>query len=492
MPEEKKRSAEALALLYLRLGRGWSKKDLAAVLELADEKSLTRYENGGRDLSREQLGTLIAPLEVLPEAPDFLIWVHPLIFPEAEGTSAGDPLALTPEERGRIDRAVLGAGWALAEGLPRALAREKRDRKVAAARREAETLAERLKSASARDRRHLIEIFPEYRSWALAEALAHASVGAAAHEVTEARELAELALSVARRVPGAAQRARTEGYCTGFLANVRRVATEFAEAGEAFAQTWALWREGEPAAQLPLAEWRLLDLEASLRRAQHRFPEALERLDRALALCGGQPVAAGRILLKKEQALYQMGDVEGALAALAQAAPWVEAAGDLHQLFALRFKTVKHLCAQERFMEAEALLPAVREMAIEQGRKLDLLRVQWLSSKVDAGKGRTAKAIAGLEQVRREFAEKNLPYEAALSSLDLALLWLGAGRTAEVRELAAAMSWIFQAKGIAREASAALALFCEAAREELATIGMARRLIAKVEKVQRGAAPAKE
>jgi hypothetical protein len=50
------------------------------------------------------------------------------------------------------------------------------------------------------------------RSWAVAEALAHASTRAAADGVDEARELVELALEVARQVPGEAERTRTEGY----------------------------------------------------------------------------------------------------------------------------------------------------------------------------------------------------------------------------------------------------------------------------------------
>ncbi len=345
MPEEKP-SLEAVTLHCLRYASGWSQQELAAGLGFSVKNQLTRYEREGKSLSREYLGKLLAPLDLPPEAPDVMLWALGLIFPEPLESETGDPLALTSAERGRIHRTVLAAEWSRAEDLCRSLEREQRARKAAAARRESEVLAERLKSASARDRQNLIAVFPEFRTWAVAEALAHASERAARHGVAEALELAELALAVAWRVPGNAWRARTVAYCTGFLANVYRVATEFDEASAVFARAWALWREGEAAASLPLAEWRLLDLEASLRREQQRFPEALERLEWALALSGGQPVAAGRILLKKEQTLYQMGDVVGALAALEQAAPLVEAAGDRHQLFALRFKTVKHLCSQ--------------------------------------------------------------------------------------------------------------------------------------------------
>ena len=53
-----------------------------------------------------------------------------------------------------------------------------------------------------------------------------------------------------------------------------------------------------------------------------------------------------------------------------------------------------------------------------------------------------------------------------------------------------AMAWIFKATGIAREALAALKLFCEAAQWEKATAALARRTLAEVEKAMR-ASPAK-
>jgi hypothetical protein len=80
-----------------------------------------------------------------------------------------------------------------------------------------------------------------------------------------------------------------------------------------------------------------------------------------------------------------MGDTEEALAALHEAAPFVEAVDDPHMLIRLRFKVVNNFCYLERYAEAEACLPAVRELAIAQALELDLIRVAWLSAKVDAG-----------------------------------------------------------------------------------------------------------
>lgn len=334
-------------------------------------------------------------------------------------------------------------------------------------------------------RRRLIELSTRSGSWALAERACEASLRRAAHKADEALELAELALSIAERASGAEPwSSRLKGYCWAHVGNARRVANDHDGADEAFAQAWAFWRAGANSPEL-LAEWRLFSLEASLRRAERRFPEALQLLDQARAACGADPVAMGRVLLKKEHVLEQMGDIPNALAALAEAAPFVEASGDLRQIFTLRFNMADDLCHLERYAEAASLLPKVWELALQQGNELDLLRFDWLSAKVAAGHGRMEEAAAGLEQVSRSFMDRELPYDAALSSLDLSVLWLKAGRTTEVRELAVAMGQIFEAKGIDREALAALKLFCDAARQESATVELARQVIAEIEEARR-------
>jgi len=127
---------------------------------------------------------------------------------------------------------------------------------------------------------------------------------------------------------------------------------------------------------------------------------------------------------------------------------------------------------------------------VQEASELKLIRVGWLTSKVAAGQGRLEVAIAGLEQVRKDFTDRALPYEAALSSLDLALIWLKAGRRNEVRNLALAMAWIFKAKKIRREALAALRLFCEAAQQDAVTVELTQQVIAEVEKVKRSASQA--
>lgn len=182
-----------------------------------------------------------------------------------------------------------------------------------------------------------------------------------------------------------------------------------------------------------------------------------------------------------------MGDIEGALGALVEAAPHVADSKDPHHLFALCFNMTDNFCRMERFGEVEELLPQVRELAVQLRNELDLNRVLWLDARLAAGQGRTEKAIDLLEQVRRFFTARELPHDAARASLDLAVLWLKKGRTAEVQELAEAMAWIFISQKIDREALAALAVFCESAKRETATAELTRRVITDFEKASRSA-----
>lgn len=479
--ERKKPSVEGLALLYLRSMRRWSQKELATRLGWADPKQISRYETGDNPLRREQLDVCVAAMGYPPEAVDALLFFGGLIRAEPP-EEPSSPVTLTPGERGSIDRAVLAAVRSVVDDLREEMIREKRKQKAEAARREARELWERMKAATRQERRELVTVFPEFRSWALAERVCEASVRAAAHKPEEALDLASLALFIAGRVPGEESwRSRVEGYCWAHIGNARRVANDFGGADKAFACAWDLWRVGVSTDPDLLPEWLLFAMEASLRREQHRFPEALELLERASSFSG---VDRTLVLLQKEHVLEQMGDLSNALAALAEAAPFVKASGNIRLLFALHFKTANHLCHLGRYQDARDSLPQVRELAVRQGNDLDFIRVVWLEARVAVGQNRLERAVEALEQVRRDFTARGMPYDAALASLELAVLYLKEDRSPEVRDLARAMTWIFEAQRITREALAALTLFCDAAQRETATVELTQRVIGEFSKAK--------
>jgi transcriptional regulator with XRE-family HTH domain len=313
------------------------------------------------------------------------------------------------------------------------------------------------------------------------ERLCEASVRAASDAAGRALGLAHLALGVARLAPGPAPwRCRLEGFAWSFIGNAQRVGCDLPAAGTSLATARRLWGAGAAAPNTRIGEWRLLELEASLRRDERHFDRALDLLDRARALAPA--VAQGRILLKKSYTLEQAGEAEPALAALEEAAPLIGLEGEPHRFWTLRINRLVLLCHLGRFHEAEAGLPELHEQARQLGNDLDQLRARWLTGRVHAGRGRHEEARSVFEEVRQKFAQRLLGYDTALVSLELAILELEAGRLAAVRELADTMLWIFTAQGVEREALAALGLFREAVEGETVTIELARSVLEVIER----------
>lgn len=467
--------ALSLTLTLLRSARGWTQKDLAKATGIPSSV-LSDYEKGRRALSRPKLDKLAAALGVEPEETEVSIFCAGFIRPEEGKETSGSPAELSKVERRLARRAsALASRWA-GERTRNEMVRFLQARKIRQTRKEAEDLWERLKQYSPRERRVLVEGAREFRTWALCERLCAESAKAAAADVGRAMDLADLALRVAARVPGEEPwRARVQGYAWGFTGNARRVANDLPGAEEAFIRAWELWNSSASIHPEVLAEWRLLDLHASLRRDQRRLPDALELLDRALAKgkVGGEE---GRILLNKAFTLEQMGEHEQAIVSLKSAASAVDGESDPRLFCVLQFNLAVNLWHLERYEEAAELIPSLRHLAVELGNALDLVRVLWLEARIAAGLGRRSEAISLLEQVCGEFTSRGLAYDMALVSLELAVFYLEERRSRDVQTLARHMAPIFRAQGVHREALAALRLFCEAAEQDTATVELARRL----------------
>jgi len=104
------------------------------------------------------------------------------------------------------------------------------------------------------------------------------------------------------------------------------------------------------------------------------------------------------------------------------------------------------------------------------------LRLAWLQGKIAAGLGEAREAERLFRETRDGFLGQGIGYDAAMVSLDLTLLYLQEGRTAEVRRLAEEMVAAFETQEVHREALAALRLFQDAARSEEVTDSLVRDL----------------
>jgi transcriptional regulator with XRE-family HTH domain len=474
----------SLALAHLRTMRGWTQQELSAAAGVGGHL-ICDFETGTRrTLHRDTLERLVAPMGYAPEDVTLA-----LLFQGSVSAASRDlclsPLEPSPADLRRARRLAARVGLAETSRLYQQLLELARFRRLEQARRRAAGLWESLRRCPPARLREQISRSPQLHDWALAERLCDESVRAAAGGAARALGLASAALRAAELSPGDAPwRSRLQGYCWAFVGNAQRVEVDLAAADASFATAWRLWREGEPRAAGPLGEWRLLDLEASLRRDQRRFAAAFELLDRALAAA---PAAArGRILLNKQFTHEQAGEIAAALATLDEAAPLVDATLEPRLGWILAINRIVILAHLRRFEEAEARLPDLRALTLELGNRLDLTRVLWLGGRIAAGLGRDDEARAALAQARREFAESGDGYNASLVALELVSLLLDEGRTAEAAALADEMVAIFRSLRVQREMLAALHLFTRAAQAQTATAETARELLASLDRSRAG------
>lgn len=311
-------------------------------------------------------------------------------------------------------------------------------------------------------------------------ALCDESVRLAAHSAPVSLEAARGALRVARLTPVDLDGySRPQGYAWGFIGNALRVSSDLSGAEVAFSTSRRLWPRDAASGDSKFAQWRLLSLEASFRRDRRQFADALCLLDQANR---SAPVAErGAILLSRALVLATSGHVEDSIATLRAASPYIDASGDLRNQWAVRFNLVAGLCQLGQYDEAEGALPELHVLAQDVRNDLDSLRLQWLTARVWAGLGRREQATIEFEQVQRGFAQRRMSYDAALVSLDLAIAYLDQDRHASVQALARDCAWIFQSQGVARETLAALAIFCEAAESNRATIDLVRALLGRLQ-----------
>jgi tetratricopeptide (TPR) repeat protein/DNA-binding XRE family transcriptional regulator len=473
------------ALTHLRVARGWTQQELALAAGKR-RQVICAYESGGqRQVSREKVVELVA---LMGWGEDDVTLA--LLFGEALSATvpapdiAESPVEPSPAEARSARRLALRVGLAEASERRSQMLDLARDRRAEKARLAAAGFWDRLRGLAVAEQRETIEASPELHSWALAERLCEESERAAANDEAVALHRAWLALRVAELVPGSDPwRSRLQGYCQAFVANAQRVSGDLTAAEASMTAAWGLWRGVESVPPDLLGEWRLHDLEASLRRDQRQFPLALVSLD--LALAAAPAAVRGRVLLKKQYTLEQAGEIEASLAVLEEAAPILESAPERRLLWILEMNRIVMLCHLGRHGEAEARLQGLQRLTNELGNRLDLARVLWLTGRVAAGQGRRGDARAAFERAGRVFAVHRIGIDAALISLELAIVHLEEGRVGEVVRLAEEMLTVFGIQRVHREALAALRLFCEAARAGGASVGLARHVINYLEAARR-------
>jgi tetratricopeptide (TPR) repeat protein len=329
----------------------------------------------------------------------------------------------------------------------------------------------------------------ELQTWALCRLLLRKSLEATFHRPDLAVQLAFLAVKIAVHLGDAYHRdwvLDLRALAFAYLGNARRVLGELQSADDAFHEAHShLRRSGTGNLSI---EAEVSQLEASLRQAERRFGAALELLDRVVATYTSEDPEvrdlhlAGHALVNKAYTLEQMGEVEQAIPILREAAPLIVEERDPRLVLCLKHNLLWFLPAAGRSQEAAELLPEVKELANRLGNDLDLVRLRWADGRVEFGLGRRGPAESAFKEVQREFLERDMGYDAALVSLDLAVLYAQEGCIPELKQLALDVLPAFSSREVHREAMATLLLFQQACQEERLTVELARQLASLLER----------
>lgn len=344
-----------------------------------------------------------------------------------------------------------------------------------------------LRSHPEESRRYLVWSDPRFQSWGLFELIIEKSRHSVLVDPQRTEALLRLALDVTEHLdpdrygPGSVDSAKARVWI--YLGNVLRILTDFRRSEQAF-QTAELhlsrsWLD-------PLDEALLLELRASLRRAQRRFDEAHRMLDEAIAIYRevNEPHLQGRALMTKGLAFQYMGEFDAAIACFRNSLFLLDGYQEPRLLVLSQANLIHCLHDSGRTREAAALIPEARSLMLQVGKRADLLRLRWIEGKVAAALGHAAEAEEAFLEVSEGLIEDRAAYDAALVSLDLAALYAREGRTSEVKCLAEEILPIFQSCEVHREAIAALIVVQKAAEVEQLTLGLVEEVSTFLERAR--------
>ena len=292
-----------------------------------------------------------------------------------------------------------------------------------------------------------------------------------------------LAEGIAPDFRGPRQLADLQAWAWGERGNARRVADDLSGAESDLSIALERSRQGTGDPRL-LA--RLLDLTASLRTDQRGFKEAAQLLDWVYRIYRGlgESHEAGRALISKSNTAFYALDLKEATRLLGRGLSLVDVNRDPSLVLVAVHNLLFHLIETGEIQQAERLLRQSRDLYATYGGKMERLKVRWLDGRIAFRLGERVRAEEAFSEVRSGLGEAGLSYDMALVSLELAAVWLEQGRTREIQELLDETVATFQARGIRREAIAALLMLREAIERERATAVLLRAVASELQRLE--------
>lgn len=287
--------------------------------------------------------------------------------------------------------------------------------------------------------------------------------------------LARFAVSVSRNLDphwhNEMETADWQARAWGELGNALRVSDDLDEAERGFGFAFEFFLQGTGNIHLKA---KLYDLHASFLGTRRQFDLAFAALDIVYStyLEIGDSHLAGRALVTKAMYLHYSCQSERARKVNEQAMQLIDRVRDSDLLFFSIHNQIWFLVACGKFRDARiALFKYSGGLQNLEGRVFKL-RLRWLQAQISVGLGEWKSAEEGLLDVKAGFEQEGMGFAAALTSLDLALLWMRGGRYEETEKLVLEVHETFVALKIQREAFGAIMVLKEAFERRMGTIGL--------------------
>jgi tetratricopeptide (TPR) repeat protein len=334
--------------------------------------------------------------------------------------------------------------------------------------------------------RRLLLVLNSHRlhNWFLAELVLGRAFELGFDDPAEALAFAELGVALADQLPtekyGASLVADMRARAWGVLANSRRINSDLDGAHEAFETALEHLDNGTGD---PVEDASISTKRGRYFMVRRDFKRSLRVYDRAIGIYRrlGEVHLMGKAMIDKAIVYSSAGDIEASIEwnqkGLASIAPELDPRASLaakHNLSLL-------LHRRGDVDQAMSLLQEILPLYAQQNDAMVLLRLRWLEGRLAQAQRQFRRAEEAFREVQKGFLDREIPFEAAIVSFDLATVLLDEGRFAELKELAVQILSVFRGFGIAREVIAALELFQKAIEAQKLSVAWIGELATYVE-----------